>query len=57
MLLQNEFKKLQASNSIYFCGKSHFEDHGTQNCLVFQTTQRYFKTVSNNNDHILSWKS
>ena len=40
-----------------FRGKSHFEDDGIQNCLVFQTTQRYFKMVSNNNDHILSWKS
>ena len=43
--------------NLQFRGKSHFENDGTQNCLVFQTTQRYFETVSNNNDHILSWKS
>ena len=40
-------------DSIYFRGKSHFENDGTQNYLVFQTVSRYFKTVSN----ILSWKS
>ena len=50
-------QKLQIFDSIYFRGKSHFEDDGTQNYLVFQTTQRYFKTVGNTNDHILSWKS
>ena len=38
-------------------GRSHFEDDGTQNCLEFQTTQRYFKTDSNINYHILSTKS
>ena len=37
--------------------KSHFEDDGTQNYLVFQTVYRYFKTVSANDTHILSWKS
>ena len=42
---------------MYFCGESHFEDDGTQNYLVFQTTYRHFKTVSNTNDHILSWRS
>ena len=57
LVVENELKKLQTFDSIYFGGKSHFEDDGTQNCLVFQTTQRYFKTVSNTNDHILSWKS
>ena len=57
ILFENELKKLQTFDSIYFRGENHFEDDGTQNCLVFQTTQRYFKTVSNNNDHILSWKS
>ena len=30
---------------------------GTQNCLVFQPTHRYFKRVSNTNNHILWWKS
>ena len=44
-------------DSIYFCGKYHFEDNGTQNYLVFQTACRYFKTVSINYSNILSWKS
>ena len=33
------------------------EDDGTQNYLVFQPTQRYFKAVCNANNHILSRKS
>ena len=57
LTVQNELKKLDTFNSIYLRGKSHFEDDGTQNYLVFQTTHRYFKRVSNTNDHILSWKS
>ena len=42
--------------SIYFCGKSHFENHGTQNYLVFQRVYRYFKTVNANESNISSWK-
>ena len=33
------------------------EDDGTQNYLVFQMAYRYFKTVSNNDNNILLWKS
>ena len=40
-----------------FRGKSHIEDDGTQNYLVFQAVSRYFKTVSANDSIILSWKS
>ena len=47
-------KKLEKFDSIYFRVKSHFEDHGTQNYLVFQTVYRYFKTVSINDSNILS---
>ena len=50
-------KKLKTLDSVYFCGKSHFEDDGTQNWLVFQTIHRYLKTVSANDSNILSWKS
>ena len=50
-------KKLETFESIYFCGKNHFEDDVTQNCLVFQRIQRYFKIVSANDSNILSWKS
>ena len=45
LLVENQLKKLEAFHSIYFRGKSHFEDNGTQNCLVFQPIQRYFKIV------------
>ena len=50
-------KKIETFDSIHFRGKSHFEDDGTENYSVFQTKYRYFKRVSNTNDHILSWKS
>ena len=33
-------------DSIYFRGKSHFEEAGTQNYVVFQPMYRYFKRVS-----------
>ena len=37
LLVENELKKLKTFDSIYFHGKSHFEDDGTQNYLVFHT--------------------
>ena len=40
----------------YFIGKSHFEEDGTQNYLVFQPMYRYFKMITNT-DYISSWKS
>ena len=45
MLVENEFKKLKTFDSIYFRGKSHFEEDGMQNYLVFQPMYRYFKRV------------
>ena len=45
LLVENEFKKLKTFDSIYFGGKSHFEEDGTQNYLVFQPMYRYFKRV------------
>ena len=50
-------KKLETFDSIYFRGKSHFEDDSTQKYLVFQTVYRSFKTVSANDSNILLWKS
>ena len=41
-LANNEFKKLQTFDSIYFRGKCHFEEDGAQNYLVFQPMHRYF---------------
>ena len=40
----------------YFIGKSHFEEDGTQNYLVFQPMYRYFKMITNT-DYISIWKS
>ena len=59
MLLQNELKKLKTFDSIYFRGKSHFEEDGTQNYVVFQPVQRYFKRIAGvgNGNHIYYWKS
>ena len=57
LIIENKLKKLKTFDSIYFCGKSYFEDDGTQNYLVFQTVGRYFKTLNANDSNILSWKS
>ena len=35
LLVENELKKLQKFDAAYFRGKSHFEEDGTQNYLVF----------------------
>ena len=57
LLVQSQLKKLEGFDSIHFRGKSHFEDDGTQNYLVFQRVRRHFKTVSANDSNILSWQS
>ena len=56
LLVENELNKLKTFDSSYFIGKSHFEEDGTQNYLVFQPVVRYFKVIINNN-YISSWKS
>ena len=48
--------KLKTFYSSYFTGKSHFEEDGTKNYLVFQPMYRYFKMITNF-DYISSWKS
>ena len=53
LLVENELSKLKILNSSYFIGKSHFEEDGTQNNLVFQPMYRYFKMVTKT-DHISS---
>ena len=40
----------------YFIGKSHFEEDGTQNYLVFQPLNKYFKIITNRK-YISSWQS
>ena len=44
---ENELKKLKTFDSSYFIGKSHFEEDGTQNYLVFQPLNKYFKIITN----------
>ena len=34
--IESEFKNLKTFDSSYFRGRSHFEEDGTQNYLVFQ---------------------
>ena len=55
-LEQDKIRKLQAFYSSYFHCKSHFENDGTQNYLVFQPIQRYFKKLDNIK-HSSAWKS
>ena len=56
LLAVNELNKLKTFNSSYFIGKSHFEEDVTQNYLVFQPINKYFKVVANT-DYVSSWKS
>ena len=59
LLVENELKKPQTFDSIYFRGKSHFEEDGTQNDLVFHPMYRYFKRVAGvgTGNYIYFWKS
>ena len=56
IVIENKLKKLKIFDSSCFQGKSHFEDDGTLNWLVFQPMQRYFKLAKDNPSIILSWK-
>ena len=56
MLVENELNKLKTFASSYFIGKSHFEEDDTQNYLVFQPINKYFKVVTNT-DYLSSWES
>ena len=44
LFVENELEKLKI-----FIGKSHFEEDGTQNYLVFQPLNKYFKIIANKN--------
>ena len=56
LLVENELNKLKTFDSSYVIGKSHFEEDGTQNYLVFQSLNKYFKVIDNT-DFVSSWKS
>ena len=49
-------KKLKTFDSSYFIDKSHFEEDGTQNYLVFQPINKYFQVITDT-DYVSSWKS
>ena len=42
LFVEIELNKLKTFDSSYFVGKSHFEEDGTQNYLVFQPMSKYF---------------
>ena len=54
--MENKLNKLKTFDSSYFIGKSHFDEDGTQNYLVFQPLNKYFKLIANTLS-ILSWQS
>ena len=54
LVTENELKKLKTFDLGYFIGKSHFDEDGTQNYLVFQSMLGYFML---NNDKTTKWKS
>ena len=56
LLAENKFRKLKTFVSIYFRGKSHFEEDGTQNYLLFQPMNRYLRVGASINQIVL-WKS
>ena len=56
LLVENELNKLKTFDSSYFIGKSHFDKDVTQNYLVFQPLNKYFKLIANTLS-ILSWQS
>ena len=56
LLIESELNKLKTFDSSYFIGESHFDEDGTQNYLVFQTINKYFKVITNT-DYVSSGKS
>ena len=56
LLVEIKLKKLKTFDSSYFIGKSHIEEDGTQNYLVYQPMNKYFKVIANT-DYVSSWKS
>ena len=59
MLVESKLKKLKNIDAAYFRGKSHFEEDGTQNYLVFQPIYRYFRRIiaTGSGNYIYFWKS
>ena len=58
LFVENELNKYKTFDSSYFIGKSHFEEDGIHNYLVFQPIHKYFEFVNINNEwYIISWLS
>ena len=59
LLVENELNELKTFDSSYFICKSHFEEDGTQNYLVFQPIYRYFKVfcITQYLEYVSEWKS
>ena len=45
LLVENELNRLKTFDSGYFIGKSHFEEDGVQNYLVFQPLKNILKLL------------
>ena len=56
VFVKNELNKLKTFDSSSVIDKNHFEEDGTQNYLVFQPINKYFKVITNT-DYVSSWKS
>ena len=54
LLIEKELKQSKTFDLGYFIGKSHFDEDGAQNYLVFQSILEYFTL---NSDWITKWKS
>ena len=52
--VKKELKKLKSFDLGYFIGKTHFDEDGAQNYLIFQPILTYFTLKSN---LITKWKS
>ena len=59
LFVENELKKLQKFYAAYFKGKSHFEEDGTQDYLLFQPIYRHFRRIVGigSGNYIYFWKS
>ena len=56
--IENKLKKLEIFDSSHFKGKSHFEEDGTQNYLVFLPMYKYFRIIGvGSGNYIYFWKS
>ena len=55
LIVKNKQNKLKDFDTSYLIGKSHFEEDGVQNYLIFQPMYKYFQTT--NSDYISSWIS